>query len=68
MCVRMKLHHSFFQVVQTGGKSLGVAYGATNFPTEHLESFIRLCLTDANFPSFVEAVESELKSITRTGH
>ena len=45
------------------GKVLGLAYASTNFPTEQLGAFIRLCLTDSNFPGFVEAVERELNSI-----
>jgi hypothetical protein len=50
-------------VVQVGGRSLGEAYTSTNFPTGQLGAFIRLCLTDANFPGFVEAVEKELNSV-----
>ena len=48
---------------QSGGQELGAAYRSTNFPTEQLGSFIRLCLTDSNFPGFVEAVEKELQTI-----
>lgn len=55
----------FFQVVQEKGKSLGEAYASTNFPTEQLGGFIRLCLTDANFPAFVEAMEKELDTLTK---
>ena len=51
------------QLVQTQGKSLGRAYVDTNLPTEQLGQFVRLCLTDANFPAFVEAVEKELNSM-----
>ena len=57
---------SVFQVVQERGQSLEDAYASTNFPTEQLGSFIRLCLTDANFPAFVEAVEKELDALTKT--
>ena len=46
------------------GKPLGKTYADTHLPTQQLGAFIRLCLTDANFPSFVEAVEKELNSIT----
>ena len=49
-------------MVQTQGKSLGRAYADTNLPTEQLGQFIRLCLTDANFPAFVESVERETLS------
>lgn len=45
------------------GKPLGLAYASTNFPTEQLGAFIRLCLTDSNFPGFVEAVEKEMNSV-----
>jgi hypothetical protein len=51
------------KLLQTQGKSLGRAYADTNFPTEQLGQFIRLCLTDANFPGFVESVERELNRI-----
>ena len=33
-------------------------------PQDQLSLMIRLCLTDSNFPDFVEAVEKELKSLT----
>ena len=33
-------------------------------PQDQLNLMIRLCLTDSNFPDFVEAVEKELKSLT----
>lgn len=46
------------------GHSLGRAYAETNFPTEQLGAFIRLCLTDSNFPGFVESVERELNTMT----
>ena len=52
------------QVLQTQGKSLGRAYADTNFPTDQLGQFIRLCLTDSNFPAFVDAVEKELANMT----
>jgi hypothetical protein len=52
------------KLLQTQGNPLGLAYAHTNFPTEQLGGFIRLCLTDANFPGFVEAVEKELNSMT----
>jgi len=48
---------------QSAAQELGDAYRSTNFPTEQLGPFIRLCLTDSNFPGFVEAVEKELKGI-----
>ena len=44
---------------------LRLAYAGTNLPTAQLNSFIRLCLTDSNFPSFVDAVEKELSSVLR---
>ena len=52
-------------MVQAEGKTLGEAYASTNFPTEQLGPFIRLCLTDVNFPGFVEAVEKELNIVTK---
>ena len=56
------------QAIQDGSfpQGLGGAYAATNFPTEQLGLFVRLCLTDANFPAFVEAVEHELNQVTGT--
>ena len=33
-------------------------------PQDRLSLMIRLCLTDANFPAFVEAVENELLNLT----
>lgn len=39
------------------------AYESTNIPVSRLGLFIRLCLTDSNFPSFVEAVEKELSEL-----
>lgn len=45
------------------GKPLQRAYADTHLPTNQLGNFIRLCLTDSNFPSFVEAVEKELNDI-----
>lgn len=54
----------FVQLIQSESKSLGRAYADTNFPTEQLGDFIRLCLTDANFPAFVDSVEKELNSMT----
>ena len=53
-----------FQILgQSAAQELGDAYRSTNFPTEQLGPFIRLCLTDSNFPGFVEAVEKELQGI-----
>ena len=52
------------QEVSTDGKSLGKAYANTNFPVSQLSDFIRLCLTDSNFPAFVGAAEKELRNIT----
>jgi len=54
----------FIQLMQSQGKSLGRVYAETNFPTEQLGSFIRLCLSDGNFPGFVEAVEKEMNHLT----
>ena len=48
------------QSMQSSSKTLCRAYAETNFRTEQLGSFIRLCLTDVNFPGFVEAVEKEM--------
>ncbi len=49
-----------------GGSScleLTDAYKSTNLPTDQLQSFITLCLTDSNFPGFVEAVDKSLQDI-----
>ena len=36
----------------------------TDMPQDQLSLMIRLCLTDSNFPGFVEAVEKELTNLT----
>ncbi|KAL9963285.1 hypothetical protein ACROYT_G032470 [Oculina patagonica] len=36
----------------------------TDIPQDQLSLMIRLCLTDSNFPAFVEAVEKELTNLT----
>lgn len=36
----------------------------TGVPQDQLSLMIRLCLTDSNFPAFVEAVEKELTNLT----
>lgn len=38
--------------------------GHVGVPQDRLNLLIRLCLTDSNFPAFVEAVEKELTSLT----
>ncbi len=53
------------QAVSIGGKSLEKAYVGTNLPVSQLGDFIRLCLTDSNFPAFVGATEKELHNITK---
>lgn len=35
-----------------------------DIPHDQLSLMIRLCLTDSNFPAFVEAVEKELTNLT----
>ncbi|XP_031558719.1 meiotic recombination protein REC114-like [Actinia tenebrosa] len=40
------------------------AYESSNIPTSRLGLFMRLCLTDSNFPAFVEEVEKELLDLT----
>ena len=55
----------FLQAISSKGKSLGRAYSETNFPVSQLGEFIRLCLTDTNFPNFVETVEREMANITK---
>ncbi|KAI0242972.1 meiotic recombination protein REC114 [Lamellibrachia satsuma] len=45
--------------------ALPVAYTHTNIPQEDLGNFIRLCLSDSNFPAFVGEVEKELTSFMR---
>ena len=35
-----------------------------DMPPDQLSLMIRLCLTDSNFPAFVEAVEKELTNLT----
>lgn len=45
------------------GLPLGVAYQTTGFPTHQLPMLVQLCLTDSNFPAFVEAVDKELKKL-----
>ncbi|XP_068735713.1 meiotic recombination protein REC114-like [Montipora capricornis] len=41
-------------------------YGHVGVPKDRLNLLIRLCLTDSNFPAFVEAVEKELTSLSST--
>jgi len=38
--------------------------GQMSVPQDRLSLLVRLCLTDSNFPAFVEAVEKELHSLT----
>ena len=38
--------------------------GQNAVPKDRLSLLIRLCLTDNNFPAFVEAVEKELTDLT----
>ena len=38
--------------------------GQMSVPQDRLSLLVRLCLTDSNFPAFVEAVEKELQSLT----
>lgn len=38
--------------------------GHMGVPQDRLSLLIRLCLTDSNFPTFVEAVEKELTNLT----
>ena len=38
--------------------------GQMSVPQDRLGLLVRLCLTDSNFPAFVEAVEKELQSLT----
>ena len=42
---------------------LGIAYQTTGFPTAQLPALVQLCLTDSNFPAFVEAVDKELTKL-----
>ncbi|KAL5013118.1 hypothetical protein ScPMuIL_007388 [Solemya velum] len=43
------------------GAKLPLAYHQhTSLPTEHIGTFLKLCLSDVNFPAFVEAVDKEL--------
>ncbi|KPP70798.1 meiotic recombination protein REC114-like [Scleropages formosus] len=48
-----------------GRLSLPLAYHHQSLPTESLESFLRLCLLDHTFPSFVEQVEAELNKLAQ---
>ncbi|XP_062510382.1 meiotic recombination protein REC114-like [Corticium candelabrum] len=43
--------------------SMSTAYARTNYSKEQLTSFISLCLSDPNFPMFVEAVKNELEQL-----
>lgn len=43
-------------------RELGRAYANTHFPTQQLPLLIRLCLSDSEFPAFVEAIEQELNN------
>ena len=37
-------------------------------PKEQLNTIVRLCLSDSNFPAFVQSVELALKEITSEEH
>ncbi|XP_048590060.1 meiotic recombination protein REC114 [Nematostella vectensis] len=51
--------------VTSGARDLPRAYESTNLPTSRLNTMLRFCLTDPNFPAFVDAVERELAEIMR---
>ena len=62
-----KFDIDFFLLQITSIESrLDAAQSGSNLiaPQDQLSLMIRLCLTDSNFPDFVEAVEKELKSLT----
>ncbi|XP_062991781.1 meiotic recombination protein REC114 [Elgaria multicarinata webbii] len=52
------------QYVLTTNAELPFAYRYSTWNAEDLGSFIRLCLLDQSFPTFVEEVEKQLKKIT----
>jgi len=46
--------------------SLPIAYSSTNYPTgDELDSLVRLCLIDPNFPAFVEEIETAVQTIIK---
>lgn len=56
---------SFYQTVLGLNKmKLPAAYTACNYPTEELDTLVRLCLIDSNFPTFVSEVEKVVNNMT----
>lgn len=53
--LQITLVESRLDAVQSGSNLIA--------PQDQLSLMIRLCLTDSNFPDFVEAVEKELKAL-----
>ena len=57
----------YMQVLKESGiQALPIAYQNTNIPNDDniLDMIIGLCLTDSNFPAFVNRVEQRIKDIT----
>ncbi|XP_022808314.1 meiotic recombination protein REC114-like [Stylophora pistillata] len=65
--VGLQVLSSYFLVQITSVESrLDAVHSGSHLdiPQDQLSLMIRLCLTDSNFPDFVEAVEKELKNLT----
>jgi len=62
--------YSCFQDVNEGGGgdqlklSVPLAYQRAEFTEDQLHQFLRLCLTDSQFPKFVGWVEKELELVS----
>ncbi|XP_067937661.1 meiotic recombination protein REC114-like [Watersipora subatra] len=64
-CLTGQVSQDVFAQAVLGKKySLPSAYAACNYPTEGLETLVRLCIIDPNFPSFVAEVEKIMESVT----
>ena len=55
---------SYQSVLGLDKMRLPTAYAACNYPTDELDTLVRLCLIDPNFSTFVSQVDKILNNIT----
>ena len=55
---------SYQSVLGVDKMRLPTAYTACNYPTDELDTLVRLCLIDPNFSTFVSQVDKILNNIT----
>ena len=55
---------SYQSVLGVDRMRLPAAYAACNYPTDELDTLVRLCLIDPNFSTFVSQVDKILNNIT----